>query len=332
MTGRKPRGPASVAPLSLEHRLAIVAIACTALATLPATTPANEIDGFTEPYRSVDVAATEIGIVAELNVREGDVVRKGQVLATLDNELQKALLAIAQKGVESRGQLESAQAELTLRQHRLEKLEALLTKGHARNEEVERARADVAVAEAHVLSAEEEQAIRKLEHQKNAVQLQRRNVLAPIDGVVTVIHKDEGEYVAPNDPCVLSIVQLDKLRATFSVPSVYAGMLQIGDRAPLRLTTDTTSVDGIIEYVAPVTDAESGTVRVKFCVENPDRKYRSGQRCLLKLPDSATGTVAGASPTPSRRTATPSSRSVTAERSRSFSTQGPRNARNVSWK
>jgi len=332
MTGRKPRGPASVAPLPAKHRLVIATIACAAFATVAAPAPANEIDGFTEPYRSVDVAATEIGIVAELNVREGDTVRKGQVLATLDNELQKALLAIAQKGVESRGQLESAQAELTLRQHRLEKLEALLTKGHARNDEVERARADVAVAKAHVLSAEEEQAIRKLEHQKIAVQLQRRNVVAPIDGVVTVIHKEEGEYVAPNDPCVLSIVQLDKLRATFSVPSVYAGKLEIGNRAPLRLAADTTSVDGIIEYVAPVTDAESGTVRVKFCVENPGRKYRSGQRCLLKLPDSAAGAVARVSSAPSSRNATSSSRSVAAERSRSLSTSGSRKARNVSWK
>jgi len=309
-----------------------LAILCAGCTNIAVTTLATEIDGFTEPYRSVDVAATEIGIIAEMKVREGDAVRKGQVLATLDNELQKALLAIAQKGVEARGQLESALAELALRQQRCDKLESLLAKGHARHEEIERARADVAVAKAHVLSANEDQAIRKLEHQKIAVQLKRRTVLAPIDGIVTVIHKDEGEYVAPTDPCILNIVQLNRLRATFSVPSVYGMTFKIGDRVPLRLASDTRPVEGILEYIAPVTDAESGTIRIKFRVDNPDGAYRGGQRCLLELPDKAAGTAVRVPSRPSRSSVRTSSLPVGIGSSTSLSTGGPDTTWNVTWK
>jgi len=295
---------------SILQLLVTVAFACTALSLLAATARGVEIDGFTEPYRSVDVAAAEMGIIAEMQVREGDTVRKGQVLATLDNDLQKALLAIAQKNVESKGQLESALAELALRQQRLEKLESLLAKGHARHEEIERGRADVAVAEAHVLSAREDQAIRQLEHQKITVQLERRTVLAPIDGVVTVIHKDEGEYVAPTDPCILNMVQLDQLSATFSVPSACGKTLAIGDRIPLRLGSEAAPVDGILEYIAPVTDAESGTIRIKFRVDNPNGAFRGGQRCLLELPD----------------------RSAVVRSSSSQTAAGPHRTRKSSWK
>jgi len=286
---------------SFVRRIVIAIAICAALLMFAASASGLDVDGFTEPYRSVDVAAAEIGIIAEMKVREGDVVSKGQVLATLDNELQKALLAIAQKNVDARGRLESARAELALRAHHLEKLETLLQKGHARHDEVERARADVAIAQANVLSAEEEHTVRQLEHQKIAVQLQRRNVLAPIDGVVTDIHKDEGEYVAPTDPYVLHMVQLERLWATFSIPGSHAAALNVGDRVPVRVASSATAVEGVLEYVAPITDAESGTVRVKVRLDNPDGAYRSGQRCSLQLPNSVSGQTAGAPRTPLRR-------------------------------
>ena len=42
-------------------------------------------------------------------------------------------------------------------------------------------------------------------------------------------------------------------------------------------------VKGAIDFISPVTDAESGTVRVKVRIDNPQNKYRSGQRCALQL-------------------------------------------------
>ena len=42
-------------------------------------------------------------------------------------------------------------------------------------------------------------------------------------------------------------------------------------------------VAGTVDYVSPVTDAESSTVRVKIKVPNPDGKFRSGEHCTLKM-------------------------------------------------
>ncbi len=40
---------------------------------------------------------------------------------------------------------------------------------------------------------------------------------------------------------------------------------------------------GFVEMIAPLTDAESGTVRTKVRVDNPDGRFRSGERCRISL-------------------------------------------------
>src|SRR5262245_38698565 len=120
---------------------------CIAIILAVVFAPANafaqgtEVEGLTEPYKTIDVAAPEPGVITKIPVREGNTVHQGEVLAALDNEVHLATLAVAQKNMESVGALNSANAELTLRKDRLEKLEALRAQEHARQEEVDRARA-----------------------------------------------------------------------------------------------------------------------------------------------------------------------------------------------
>jgi RND family efflux transporter MFP subunit len=248
------------------------------------------MDGFTEPYQTIDVAAAEPGILTDIKVREGDAVREGQLLATLDHDVMLALLAIAEQGMRATGALDAARAELRLRQSRLEKLEMLRSEGHARQEEVERARTDVAIAESQVRTAQEDQLIRKLEYEKIKVQIEHRMLRAPLDGVISRIEKDKGEYVAPSDPHVMTLVQLNPLSATFSLTVAQAAQLAVGQKVTLRpldaldeVSPLETPLEAVVEFIAPVTDAESGTVRVKVRIENPDGQHRSGERCSLEL-------------------------------------------------
>ena len=243
----------------------------------------SEFDGFTEPYRRVNVASVETGTVKSIEVREGAVVEKGQVLARLDDDLYLALLAIADETMRAQGAMKSAQVELDMRRDRLEKLNALRAQGHARQEEVDRAAADVELADARVLSAKELMEVKRLEYEKAKIQLARRVIVAPLAGVVSVLRKDEGEFVAPNDPYVLEIVTLDPLLATFSVPSPEAAQLHKDDTVTVYVDGTEQLVKGQVETIAPVTDAESGTTRVKVRIANSEGHYRSGERCTLRL-------------------------------------------------
>jgi RND family efflux transporter MFP subunit len=205
------------------------------------------------------------------------------VLATLDNEVHETALAIARKSMEAQGGLNAALAEVQLRKDRLEKFEALRAKDHARQEEVDRARAELAMAEARLLAVREELQIKKLEYEKIKAQIERRTIRAPLDGVVTRLHKDEGEFVAANDPNVVTVVQLKQLLATFSVPAARARDMRVGEKVRLDFSEGQPTAEGAVEFIAPVIDAESGTVRVKVRLENSSGACRSGERCTLNL-------------------------------------------------
>lgn len=256
-----------------------------ALLLLPtAVVNGEQLDGFTEPYLTTNVATAETGVILSVSAREGEVVKKGQVLATLDNDVHLALLAIAAEQMNSLGKLDSAQAELELQERKLEKLKTLREKGLARPEELERTRTDVAIARAQLLAIKEDLAVRKLEYERTRLQLDRRTIRAPHNGTIAKTHKQEGEFVAPNEPVLFTLVQLDPLWATFSVPSHQAGAFRARQKVQVNIDGNSARAAGVVELVSPVTDAESGTVRIKVRIENPKGLYRSGERCTLTIP------------------------------------------------
>lgn len=243
------------------------------------------VDGLTEPFRTIRVATPETGIIKAVAVEEGDEVAAEQVLAELDTDIHILLLEIAKQSMEANGRRDAAFAEKQLRKARLEQFTKLREKGHARQEEVNRARMELAVAEAQLTSAEEDLLIKELEHKKFKSQLDRRSIRAPVSGLVSEIHKQKGEFVAPNSPEVLTIVELDPLVAVFSLTSRQAMRLKVGQKMKVRFSQIDKESMGKISFIAPVTDAESGTVRMKIRIKNPNREFRSGERCMILVPN-----------------------------------------------
>ena len=245
------------------------------------TSASLDQEAFAEPYRTIQVATTDLGIVREVLVREGDSVEVGQPLVKLDDELVNASLEIAKQNLSSRGALNSAEAELRLHTARLQKLEPLARDGFARPEELERARSEQEVAAARVLAAQETLQVRQRELDRIQIELQRRTVKSPIKGVVSKLHRESGEFVAPTDPVLLTVVQLDPLLATFSLKPAQASQLSAGLPVQVQFASQEQPVKGEVELVSPVTEARSGTVRVKVRIPNPQRACRSGDRCVL---------------------------------------------------
>jgi RND family efflux transporter MFP subunit len=226
-----------------------------------ASAHAEDILGYTEPYRLITVSSGEAGIIGEVLVKEGDRVKEGQVLARLDT----AVLA---------AELEIARAEAKLAGTRRERVAELSQQTRVTPEESEKAATDLAVKQAQV---------RKIE-----AMIEARTMRSPVDGVVTEIKRDPSESVSVASPHVLTVVQIDKLTANLFLPPERAEGLTRGGQLDLVLLDSQTRVPASVEFVSPVTDAASGTVRVKLTIENADGKVRSGARCTL----APTGTAA----------------------------------------
>lgn len=241
-----------------------------------------DLEGFTEPYRTINVAAEDMGTIEEVAVREGESVKVGQPLARLNSAVQRALLAIAEQNVKSEGRLDAAMADLRLRKDRLQKLEPLRVDGYARQEEVDRAVAEVAVAEANLRTAREDLVAKQLECERIKAQIACRTVRSPVAGVVTKVHKQMGEFVAPNNPDVMTLVEIDRLTANFTLSAPQATKLRRGQELTVHLSSEAPAV-GVVDFISPVTNAESGTVLVKLRIDNADGRYRSGDRCRIRL-------------------------------------------------
>ena len=278
-----------------------VCVAVLALLVAAQAHAAPPVEGFLEPYKTIDVAASESGIIDVMEVIEGQTVKKGQALAQLDQDVHKAAVEIARRSADARGQLNGAQSELNLASSRLKKLQLLRQKDHATPEEINRAELDVATAEARLLIAKETLDIRSAEFERYRIQLERRTVRSPIDGIVMVVHRDVGEYVSPNEPVVASVVQLDPLIATFSIPVTTISGIEPRQKLSLQVSSTGQTIEGLVDYIAPVTNPQTGTVTVKVRVPNPNGKLRSGEKCLFA------GLAPAPTPTPQRTSRTSAS-------------------------
>lgn len=242
----------------------------------------SQVVGFTEPYKQIELSSDELGAISEMFVAEGDSVTANSPVAQLDSRVQKLQLKIATQIASTTSELVGAERILAKRQSILNRLRQLQAKGHAGDAEIIRAEMELSIAESKLLSAKEDSAVRKIEMQRAAMQLERRSILAPFDGVVSKIHRKRGEFLSPLKPEVLTIVQIDRLLATFNVPSSQVSMFKVGATHQVELANGNV-VDAVVEQVGVVTDAQSGTVVIKLVIENEDGHIRSGESAALNI-------------------------------------------------
>jgi RND family efflux transporter MFP subunit len=266
---------ADVAAWPLLHALAAACLAACAAAA-GAQTP---VEGFTEPSRTIEVAAVESGLLAQLHVLEGE-----QLLGALDDDLQRSQLDIAAHLASLRGKLAAAEAELTLQQRRYDRLLELRQAGQAYAEETARALMDLQVAQGRLLAEQEERKLAQLQLERARLQLKKRSIVAPVDGVVVSLYRQVGEYVSPVAPQVLQLAALHPLRATFLLTPEQLARVKPQQKLRVELIDLGQTAEGVVEMISPVTDAESGTTAVRLRIPNAKLDFRSGERCRLTLP------------------------------------------------
>ncbi len=251
---------------------------------------------FTQPFEISDVAAAEAGVIAEIRVREGDVVRKGDTLGVLNIEVFVETEKLAQMRANSTARIEATQSILKLRQSKLTNLDSLVEKGHANPFEIEQAKSQFESAQADYRLALEESQESKLEVAKIRAQIAARTIRSPIDGVVTKLHKHLGEYVASNDPKFATVVQLTKLKANFYLDATNIQQLRQDQQVNISVGSNAILSKARISYLSPIIDPNTGTGRVEIEIDNQNGKLLSGVICQLN----SVQTTAGVSTLPNQ--------------------------------
>lgn len=172
------------------------------------------------------VSPDESGRVTKLNVREGDEVKPGMQLYSVDDELQQA---------------EHFQNNATLAnaQQTYDRAAALSKTGSGTQATLDAALSALRVAEARVNTTK--------------TRLARRNGYAPVGGTIQQIYFREGEMVPAQRP-VLSIMPPGNMKLRFFVPETELPKLAIGDE--IRVTCDNCAADLTAKIYFIATSAE----------------------------------------------------------------------------
>lgn len=261
--------------------LLITAAAFACAADEPNAARRHPFDGFTRPYRTIQVAAGDFGRVATVDVKPGERISTGERLLKLDTSVLEVSRLRAKINAESTAKVRSYSIELKLAERKLANLKSLSEATGASPEEIQRADADVQIAKANLDEARQKQEELQLALEEIEARISAREVRSPIDGIVTDVHYESGEYVPASAPDVATVVDLKWLRTTLFLPTLEALKLQPKTVLKLQLVETNQNVDAVVERVSKVTQANSGRVRVELVIDNSDGKYRSGLRSRL---------------------------------------------------
>jgi RND family efflux transporter MFP subunit len=217
------------------------------------------------------VASEVDGLVETLKAREGQAVRKGQVLASLRTADLELRLQAAEAGLrEATARLEQADADL-------ERNRGLFDQGilSASQFGASRSERDAWQGRADQLSAE----IARLR-----LDLERSSVRAPFAGVVVAERCEVGEWVGQGDP-VLELASLHDLEVRVDVPERYFSGLERGAEATVHFEALAGyEVVGKVEAIIPSANPQSRTFPLKVRIANPERRIGAGMLARVDLP------------------------------------------------
>lgn len=223
---------------------------------------ADVVDCLVQPHRVAKVGASTTGIIRHVPVARGDMVKKGQLLAHMEDDLERI--------------------SFKLSKIRLNYLRAKTGRLHKLNEQ------SMASEEA-TQQAETELESEKAELERWRVMVDQKSILSPIDGVIAELLLAEGESVHEQSPLMV-VASIDPLYVELLVPMSMYRDIKAGMQAEVTLEE---SIGGT--YIADVIvtdrmiDAASATFGVRLNLPNPGLQIPAGVNCQARFLDSTIG-------------------------------------------
>lgn len=225
----------------------------------------------------VVVKAQVDGRLIAIEFRDGEIVRKGQVLARLDRaafeaQLEQAMARQAQN-----------EAGLTHAQLELERFERLASANAGTRQQADQQRAIVAQLRAQIRAD-------RAAMDAARINLDHTVIVAPADGRAGIRLVDPGNIVRASDPAgIVTLAQFQPISVIFSLPQRDLGLVQAaitrGVVDAVALTTDgrTPLATGRVDVIDNQIDQATGTIRLKATFPNEDMKLWPGQFMNIRV-------------------------------------------------
>lgn len=254
-----------------------------AVLALPTAAQAQPLDCLIEPKMVVSIASEARGVVSDIHVDRGDLVRKGQIVAALESSLQQAAVKVAKARAEAEATIKANQARVEFGERKLKRTQELAADGISPLSELDEAETEKLLAELALVEAQETRHIAKLELERAEAELRLRTLRSPVSGVVVERLLSPGDLAGP-DP-VLKVAQIDPLHVEVFAPISYLGKITVGMKATVRPESPVRGTyTARVTVVDRVVDAASGTFGVRLELPNPRYRLSAGLKCQISFP------------------------------------------------
>lgn len=240
--------------------------------------------GRIQAIQQVDVVARVEGFLNEVAFKEGDFVKKGELLYQIEQNQYQAQLASAQAQLATaKAQKSGAEASLKNAQVNLDRQQTLLEKQTVSQSVVDQAQAERDEAAANVQSGQASIESANAAIQTAQINLGYTTIASPIDGRIGATNVTQGNLVNTQSGTLATVVQLDPIRMVFSIPETYwiefaqekgltAASAEGKSFVPSITLPNGKSYDkaGELAFVSNQVDQTTGTVAVYANFPNPD--------------------------------------------------------------
>jgi RND family efflux transporter MFP subunit len=236
-----------------------------------------------QPKMVVKLGTSVPGLLSEVLVDRGAIVKKGDVVARLDSSVEEANLKLAEARAANDSAVQSGRAKLDFQKRKAERTMQLRKNDNIAISTAEEAETAAKVGEDELREAEVNLQLAQLELVRTRELLKQRTIRSPIDGIVVERTLGPGEYVF-DQAHLLTVAQIDPLNVEVFVPLTQFGRLHPGMRAEVypedpvggRHAATVTVVDQVF-------DAASATIGVRLELPNPDYALPAGIKCQVRF-------------------------------------------------
>jgi RND family efflux transporter MFP subunit len=241
----------------------------------------QDIIGVLYSEKNLKLAMGDSGAIDKVHVRSGVLVKKGQVLVTLNQSIQRLEQKRYLLLLEDTQEQQSLSARHAIFERKYKTAQILYKERSISLDELEGLQLEVIQSEGRLAQLKEQKLREKIEYRLSTRRLKARKLVAPIGGIITQVTQHVGEWVTVGEP-LIGLVDLSELFIKLNVNDVLARGLVINTPVPIRVA-NLPEQRGLIDYIAPVADPASGLVEIKIKVNNEAGSMRPGIKVAVPL-------------------------------------------------
>ena len=209
-------------------------------ASLKDLTSIVSASGEVKPQKFVDISANVSGRITDLLVKEGDRVKKGQVLVRIDSTRFEADADQSRAAVQAQqAEMHRAEAELELSRLAFERMKQVHAEKLVSDQQFDEASAEIRMKQANLEALKRRVAQMQAGYASTKDNLDKTTVVSPMDGFVTNLVKEEGEVVIGaqsfQPTVIMTVADLSVMECEVLVDETDIRNLQLGQAAEIRV-------------------------------------------------------------------------------------------------